>query len=380
MNMDHRRFRLLIAAAGLLLVTGCASIKREPLATTTVADANRTSFSGLRFPAAEAPAGIIPVVADASPSGEYTILALSGGGPDGAYGAGLLAGWTETAQRPMFAVVTGISTGALMAPFAFLGSSRDSKLRDLYTGVHIQTILKNGSPLRLLRGPAIYRSKRLEQLIALNVTDDLLTAIAEEHRSGRRLYVATANLDAQQMDIWDMGAIAARATEASKDLFRKVLLSAASVPVAFSPVLFTDTDRVGAVTEAHADATIFAHFYAGSELFPNDCKAGLRRCALYIIVHNKTVAEPEIVPFRSPAVIKRSLETVIKANLNTRLLATSQMARENGIAFRLAYLDVPFESVSPIDFNLDYMRKIYSLGEIAGRRTDTWLQAPPRDK
>jgi predicted acylesterase/phospholipase RssA len=363
------------------LLAGCASIDRPDLPPAIIALANRDAFPGIRFPAANLPANAIPDDAVSEVSGKgFNVLALSGGGPDGAYGAGLLAGWTESNNRPVFDVVTGVSTGALMAPFAFLGSSRDAQLRDLYTGVHIQTILKKGSPVRLVSGPAIYKSERLKELIALNIDGPLLAAIADEHRAGRRLYVATANLDAQQMDIWDMGAIAARATPESAALFREVMLSAVSVPVAFSPELIPVDNAAEAISEAHADATVFSHIYAGPELFPNRCKAEAPRCTLYVIVHNKTLAEPATLKFKAADVIKRSVETVIKANLNTRLLATAQMAREAGVAFRLAYLDVPFAGVSPIDFNLDYMRKIYALGESAGRRPDVWLNAPPKEQ
>jgi Patatin-like phospholipase len=363
---------------GLMLLSGCASIGRTALPPEVIAHSNRTAFPGLRFPAEEASASV--AATNNQSDRPYSVLALSGGGPDGAYGAGLLVGWSASGQRPAFDVVTGVSTGALMSPFAFLGSAYDEKLRAIYTGPHIQTILAKGSVVRLIGGPAIYRSAGLRALIDANVDDALLSAIAAEHRNGRRLYVATANLDAQQMDVWDMGAIAALGTSHSKLLFREVLLSAASVPVAFSPVLIETTAGNAALTEAHADATVFSHFYMGAQLFPSDCRSGPRRCASYIIVHNKTVAEPATLAFKAPAVIKRALETVIKANLNTRLLATAQMTRENNIAFRLAYLDVPFPGVSPVNFDLDYMRKIYTLGETAGRRPETWLDRPPKDK
>jgi predicted acylesterase/phospholipase RssA len=371
-----RPLPLLLLACAIL--SGCTSIKRLSFSPAAIAQSNRTAFAAIRFSAREPPVSAAATTGGAGVP--YTVLALSGGGPDGAYGVGLLAGWSATGRRPVFDVVTGVSTGALMAPFAFLGSASDAHLRELYTGTHISSILKKGSPLRLASGPAIYRSTRLKDLIALNIDDDLLARVAEQHRAGRRLYVATVNIDAQQMLVWDMGAIATRATPEAKALFQQVLLSAVSVPVAFPPQLITPSEPPGALTEAHADATVFAHMYAGAELFPAACKAGTRPCTLYVIVHNKTVAEPAIVPFRSSSMIKRSLETVIKANLSTRLLATAQMARAEGVALRLAYLDVPFEGVSPVDFDLAYMRKVYALGEAAGQRPETWLSAPPKDK
>jgi hypothetical protein len=374
-----RLFSLLGLTFSAALLPSCSSLQRPDLSAATIAASNRDAFQGIRYPANEAPSGrqATPVLGSAS----YAVLALSGGGPDGAYGAGLLAGWTKTGTRPTFDVVTGVSTGALMASFAFLGPSQDARLQDIYTNDNIRTLLKEGSPLRLLSGPSVYRNKSLKKLIALNVDDELLEAIAAEHRRGRRLYVATANLDAQAMVIWDMGEIASRLTPESKALFRQILLSAASVQLAFPPELMSDYSNPRSIPEAHGDATLFAHIYAGPELFPvEDCKSGARRCDLYVIVHNKTIAEPQTLKFKATAVIKRSLETIVKANLNTRLLATNQMAQAQGVAFHVAYLDVPFPGVSPINFDVDYMRMIYDLGVIAGQRDETWLRAPPKDK
>jgi predicted acylesterase/phospholipase RssA len=362
--------------AAVLLLSGCMSMDRLEQAPTEIVQSHNTAFAGLRFPSS-APARNV-VAPRGAPSDRYAVLALSGGGPDGAYGAGLLAGWSASGTRPQFDVVTGVSTGALMAPFAFLGPAYDGRLRELYTGEHIRTILSQGSALRLLRGPAMYRNDRLRQLIAQHVDDSLLRLIAAEHKTGRRLYIATANIDAQHMVIWNMGAIAAQGTTESAARFRQILLAAASVPVAFDPVLFSTHGSPLATGEAHMDATLFSHFYAGPELFPETCLTGVRVCTLHIIVHNRTVAEPQTIKFKASALIRRALETTIKANLNTRILATAQMATARGIAFRLAYLDIPFASVSPIDFDLAYMRSIYLLGEKAGTRPETWLAEPPR--
>lgn len=374
-----RLFSLLGLTFFAALLSGCSSLQRPDLPAATIVASTRDAFQGIRFPANEMQAGRHARSVPGSAS--YSVLALSGGGPDGAYGAGLLAGWTKTGSRPTFDVVTGVSTGAMMAPFAFLGSSQDARLQNIYTNDNIRTLLKEGSPLRLLSGPSVYRNRSLKKLIALNVDDELLEAIAAEYRRGRRLYVATANMDAQAMDIWDMGEIASRLTPESKALFRQILLSAASVQLAFPPELMSDDSNPASIPEAHGDATLFAHVYVGPELFPvEDCKTGTRRCDLYIIVHNKTIAEPQTLKLKATAVIKRSLETIVKANLNTRLLATNQMAQAQGVAFHVAYLDVPFPGVSPINFDVDYMRTIYELGLIAGQRNETWLRAPPKDK
>jgi predicted acylesterase/phospholipase RssA len=361
---------------GALLAAGCASTKRLPFTPEAIARANADTLGGIRYPSDHAPA-----LATAKSAADYNVLALSGGGPDGAFGVGLLTGWSKTGTRPVFDVVTGVSTGALIAPYAFLGASEDATLGALYTGDHLKTLLQGGSTLKLLTGPNAYRNSKLKALIAENVTTEMLAAIAAEHRRGRRLFVASANLDAQQMIIWDMGAIAARGTAESQDLFETILLAATSVPLALNPVAIPIASAPAGFTETHVDASVFAHIYVGAELFPVEaCLSHQRRCALHIIVHNKTVAEPQIVRWSAAGIGKRSIQTLLKASLNTRLQSTWRLAHESGVAFRMAYLDVPFDGVSPVDFDIAYMQRLYALG--LGRAADpkTWLDTPPNAK
>jgi predicted acylesterase/phospholipase RssA len=139
---------------------------------------------------------------------EFSVLALSGGGEHGAFGAGLLNGWSESGRRPSFSIVTGISTGALMAPFAFLGSAYDQRLKALYTDMSFHGIL-SGSPLMGFFGEGLYNTRPLQRIVARQVDQTMLADIAAAHRQGRRLFVVTTNLDAQRPVLWNMGAIAA---------------------------------------------------------------------------------------------------------------------------------------------------------------------------
>ena len=141
-------------------------------------------------------------------SGQFSILALSGGGEHGAFGAGLLNGWSESGKRPTFSIVTGISTGALMAPFAFLGSAYDQRLKALYTDMSFHGIL-SGSPLMGFFGEGLYNTRPLQRIVDRQVDQTMLADIAAAHRQGRRLFVVTTNLDAQRPVLWNMGAIAA---------------------------------------------------------------------------------------------------------------------------------------------------------------------------
>src|SRR4051812_1624759 len=165
----------------------------------------------------------------------FTYLALSGGGGDGAYGAGIINGWTASGTRPEFSLVSGVSTGALIAPFAFLGPAYDSYLTEFYTSGVAETLVQSPSLTNVLFGSGLFGDGRLRDLIGRYVTADLLAAIAAEHAKGRRLLVVTTNLDSQRAVIWNMGAIAANGAPNAVDLFRDVLTASASIPAVFPP-------------------------------------------------------------------------------------------------------------------------------------------------
>jgi hypothetical protein len=366
-------FRYLFLGVLSLALSACASSPRPQIAPDAIAAAAADPMGGIRFRAGDAPT--VPPRATAA---AQHILLLSGGGPDGAYGVGLLRGWQARGDLPQFDVVTGVSTGALMAPFAFLGGERLAELEALYTGDDVTRILSQGSPLRLVSGPAIYRPKRLRGLIAANITPAMLAAIAAEHAKGRRLYIATANIDAQVRHIWDMGAIAARATPESAALFHDLLLAAASIPIAFDPVGIAVPTASGGITELHADATLFGLIYSDARLFDTArCRAAPGRCTLYVIAHNKTRPEPRTVPLSVAKVGARALDTLIKADLATKLRVARDEAADAGAAFHFAYLDLPFEGVSAIDFDPDYMRKIFAIGRDRGQAGINWLGDVP---
>src|SRR5262249_54645862 len=157
--------------------------------------------------------------------------AMSGGGADGAYAAGLLTGWTQTGKRPEFSVVTGVSIGALISPYAFLGSRYDAELKDSITTITPADIFEDHAT-----GESFMDSWPLKKTIEKRVTPQLVAEIAAEHRKGRRLLAITTNVDAGRRVIWNMGAIAERGDEKSLKLFRDVLLASASIPGFFPPV------------------------------------------------------------------------------------------------------------------------------------------------
>ena len=191
-------------------------------------------------------------------------LALSTGGGDGAYGAGLLSGWSESGKRPEFSVVTGVSTGSLMAPFAFIGSSQDSGLKRAYTETNAGDIFEDTKTPE-----SLVDTWPLKRLIEREVTPELLAQVAEGYKKGRRLFVATTNLDAERGVIWNMGAIAAKGDDNALKLFRNILLASTAIPGLFPPVLI-DVEANGKKTqEMHADGGLSAQVFVAPESMIN---------------------------------------------------------------------------------------------------------------
>lgn len=184
---------------------------------------------------------------------EHNYLAVSGGGDNGAFGAGLLVGWSEHGTRPQFTMVTGISTGALTAPFAFLGPEYDEQLKEVYTKYSTDDLIKKRGYLAVIKKDAVADTAPLREMIAKYINDDMLKAIAEEHRKGRVLLIGTTNLDAQRPVIWNIGLIAASGLPNAKDLIHDILLASASIPVAFPPVIIEVEANSERYDEMHVD-------------------------------------------------------------------------------------------------------------------------------
>ena len=313
------------------------------------------------------------------------ILALSGGGADGAFGAGLLCGWTAHGDRPRFKLVTGISTGSLIAPFAFLGPEYDAPLKEVYTTITSKNIFRFRNLLTLLWSDSIADTWPLAELVAKKVDDQMLRAIATEHRKGRRLFVGTTNLDAQRLTIWDMGAIAALGTPEADRLFRRLLLASASIPVMFPPVYLEVEAGGHRYDELHVDGGAVAEVISYEFLFKaTGIKEAVRGKAakprparIYIIQNSKT--RPEWGPTEAglKGITERALDTIIKYQGIGDLYRIYTMCKVDGIEFNLAAIPGDFNVERQEEFDRNYMNQLFSLGYDLGSRGYPWMKYPP---
>lgn len=297
----------------------------------------------------------LPQANDAS-SGPW--LAISAGGVDGAFGAGLLAGWSARGTRPDFAVVTGVSAGALIAPYAFLGPRFDDQLRTTLTTMTDADVFEDGqTPTSLLD------TWPLRNLIEQRITPQLLADIAAEHRRGRRLFVVTANLDAGRTMVWNMGAIAARGGDAGVKLFRDVLLASASLPGIFPPVYIDVESNGRRFKEMHADGGIGGPFFVGPESWLlGTSHSRLPTHQIYVIVNNKLRPEFEVAPPSPLAVLGRAFSAAVKTATRVEIAGVAAASQRDAIDFKLAHISENFDHPSHGLFDPEYVKALYDFG------------------
>ena len=390
--------RLIVASTVMLSIAlgGCEALLRQP-APTDRAPPSLEGFTDVRYypfnPATPPPASLSDAYMN-EPSDAYqtegnalvyNYLAVSGGGSDGAFGAGLLAGWTESGKRPPFKFVTGVSTGALIAPFAFLGSEYDGTLKEAYTTVSAERLYLAHSMISLLWREALTDNKPFREMISKYIDEKLLDRIAAENRKGRRLYVLTTDLDREEPVVWDMGAIAASKSPDRVDLFRKVILASASIPAFFPPVLIKVKIDGQVRDELHVDGGVFAQsFFVGAQI---DLRALERRAhpewngkiihRLYVIRNGRLDPQPRQVDRTLASISAYSIDTMLKASGINDLyrLYLGDLAGE----LELHYIAIPHDYVptSLEEFNQAEMLKQYALGLNMGEQGIPWRRVPP---
>ncbi len=285
-------------------------------------------------------------------------LALSSGGADGAFGAGVISGLTESGKRPDFAMVTGVSTGALMAPFVFLGAKYDDRLRDAYTTITAADVFELGG-----KGESYFDTWPLRDLIAKRVTPELLNDVAAEHRRGRRLLVLTTNLDAERPTAWNMGAIAAKGDDTALKLFRDVLLAATSIPGAFPPVLIGVEAGGRKFQEMHADGGLNNQFFiAPQSLLSSTSSFRLPATDLYVVINTRLSPEFQPTDRNTISILTRAVSVGVKTLTRIMIDQAFATAKRSGAGFYLATIDPAFESPSRGAFDPEYMKALFNFG------------------
>jgi predicted acylesterase/phospholipase RssA len=314
-----------------------------------------------------------PVTAD--------LLALSGGADDGAFGAGLLVGWSQRGDRPEFALVTGISAGALIAPFAFLGREYDRQLAAVFTTYGADQIYQANILPGLLGGSALADSTPLQHLIERYVDARMLRRVAAERAKGRFLLVGTTDIDAQRPVYWDMGRIAQRGDARSVALFRKVLLASAALPGLFPPVHIEVSAGGKRYEEMHVDGgTTHGVFLTPAEFsFQQiDQAVGFKvRRRLWVVRNGKLAPDYKVTDETTLAIAARSLETLSRSQGLGDLARIYVKAQTDGIEFNLAFVPASFNAPRPAPFDNGYMRALFELGLKLGRAGYPWVKAPP---
>jgi hypothetical protein len=321
------------------------------------------------------------------PNGEfqYSGLTLSGGGEHGAFGAGYVKGWSASGTRPPFKVVTGISTGALIAPFALLGPEYDDTLEEVYTQITADDIYRKESILGAYWRESLADNQPLRNMVGEYVTDEVIDAIGQAHNDGQRLLIGTTNFDAQRTVIWNMGAGANVKQPEAYQLFRDIMVASAAVPILFPPTFIEVEYEDETYEEMHVDGgTMGQMVFLGSTIH---WKAALQEVSgeaepvdnsvVYIIVNGDIDQRYDATPRRLAPIAIRTIETMIKASALSSLYKLYWHAKINGYDFKYVSLPANYEPLDDTPYDPEEMRRMFRIGHEMGEQGDSWSSTPP---
>ncbi|RTM14108.1 MAG: alpha/beta hydrolase [Bradyrhizobiaceae bacterium] len=369
--------------AGALILTcslalaACTSLPRTPYTAAEASTSRVLDIDGLRRYADE-PITKFGFDRDTS-TASRSYLALSGGGADGAYGVGVLNGWTAARTRPTFSVVSGVSTGGLIAPFAFLGSQYDDTLKEVYTSGIAESLLNDPSIMRVLFGSGLFGNTRLRELVARYVGPEILAQVARENAKGRKLLVVTTDLDTQRTAIWDMGKIAAIGTPEALKLFRDVMAASASIPLVFPPIMIDAEGQGRKFQEMHVDGGVTAPVLTLPEalLFQGSRLPGSAKLDIYILVNKKIERNFELVSNGTIDVASRSLSAITQSQTRSIIYSTYDFAKRNRLGFHLSYIARDYPAPPSEGFDTTYMRALYQYGYDKAASGQAWSSTVP---
>jgi predicted patatin/cPLA2 family phospholipase len=387
-----RFYALLLLALSLVLAQGCASLKRNPLPEDLYDVSQIPGIPDGRYWGDEAP----PYAKDlTSMSREelrarypalvdhpITLLAISGGGSDGAFTAGLVNGWSDAGTRPEFSMVTGISTGSLAAPFVFLGSAYDAKLKDVFTTISDKDIFKMRGKLAILTSDAVADNAPLRATVAQYIDEAMMEDIAEEHRRGRILLIGTTNLDAERPVVWNIGKIAASGAPGALDVIRDVMVASTAVPLAFPPMMMEVEANGERYDEMHVDGGVSRQSFLFS--FTVDNKALVERLGaagqtrVYVIRNAKLLPKWKKIDRKVIDIAARSTDSMIRTQGIGDLYREYLGSIVFGFDYNLAYIPDSFdeEPKEGTGFDPEYMNKLYQLGYDLAKGGYPWIKEP----
>ena len=396
--MTTRRSFVITVVATTLLAQGCATpVREEAVPASLTTQAEFPGLPGVRYRLVEPDAmtreGLEALERERrhlasqghkGPMPPAIYVAISGGGDQGAFGAGLLNGWTVAGNRPDFKLVTGISTGALIAPFAFLGPKYDGRLKDFYTTVGPDDIVERRSLFAAITSDALADNRPLWNRVAKEVDRALLDEIAAEYEKGRLLLIATTDLDARQPVIWNMTKIASSRDPRALKLFRAVMVSSSAIPGALPPTMI-DVEAGGKkYQEMHVDGGASAQVFlypasldfaklAGKEL----TRSAQRERRAYVIRNGRLDPEWSQVERQTLSISGRAISSLITSQGIGDLYRIYSTTQRDGVDFNLAYIPKTFDAPHPHEFDTAYMRKLYELAYGLAVTGYPWQKAPP---
>jgi predicted acylesterase/phospholipase RssA len=381
----------LLALFASLLLAACAAISpRNALPEEAAASTEPEGFHAIRYWGDEG--GSDAMLADSDSHGptavswsragsrRLNLLAISGGAEDGAFGAGLLAGWGDAGNRPAFDLVTGVSSGALIAPFIFLGRAHDGQLREIFTKYGRKDIFTYNVP-SLLEGSALVDDSPLAHLIEKYIDREFIREVARERSKGRLLLIGTTNLDAQRPVLWDMGRIAASDSLEALGLFRKVLLASATLPGVFAPVRIKV--RVGGkdYDELHVDGGVTRQVFIAPSILRlvsgNPARKTFSQARLFVIRNGRIDPQWEPVNENVLSVTQRSLSTLIKNQGIGDLYRIYSISKLDGLDFNLASIPASFDVKSDEPFDQRYMTAVFDRGYEMAVHGYPWTKSLP---
>jgi predicted acylesterase/phospholipase RssA len=307
------------------------------------------------------------------PGEPLDILALSGGGAYGAFGAGAVAGLTRTGSRPDFTVVTGVSVGALIAPYAFLGPTWDADLLEVFASGPGEDLLQSRG-LAAIFGSSLYSGKPLRHLVDAHLSDTMIQAIAREAEKGRLLLVATTDVVTGMPVVWDLGSIAQNGGPNARTLLRDVLVASASVPGMFPPVMIRVNKDGMPHDEAHVDGSATMPFFVPPAFMqmPPEARDGANHTAVYVIIDGPLGDPPKTTRLTTRAILSRSINAGLNQMLLTTLELTAASAQLQGATLQYSAVPITHPRGDPYDFRADMMRPLFRYAHECAQAGRLW--------